>query len=46
LYLGLTDGDMLDRKTLSDLIKPWEARKQNLANFICDIAHFYTKDNR
>ena len=38
--IGLTDGVMLDRKTLSDLIKPWETRRQKLIDFICDIAHF------
>ena len=31
---------MLLRKTLSDLIEPYEFRKQQLAAFICDVAHF------
>ena len=42
-FLGLTDGEMLEKKTLFDLINPWKIRQQELTNFICDIAHFQEK---
>ncbi|CAK8674916.1 bifunctional coenzyme A synthase-like [Clavelina lepadiformis] len=43
LLIGLTDGKMLERKTLHELIKPWSLRKKQLENFLCDVADYSVK---
>lgn len=45
LFSGITDADLLKRKTLSELIKPWPVRQKQVEEFLKDVANFHTGNN-
>eukprot|EP01028_Stygiella_incarcerata_P012607 TRINITY_DN79362_c0_g1_i1.p2 TRINITY_DN79362_c0_g1~~TRINITY_DN79362_c0_g1_i1.p2 ORF type:complete len:171 (+),score=45.63 TRINITY_DN79362_c0_g1_i1:213-725(+) len=39
LYIGLADGPLLERKSLKELIQPWEDRRQQIIDYVESARH-------